>query len=54
MKGLVSLGIMLVILWAAAFVVFKVAGILIHLLLIVGVVMLIMGLIRRSGGRTTT
>jgi hypothetical protein len=51
--GLVALGILLVILWAAAFVVFKIAGLFIHLLLIVGVVMLILGLIRRIGGRTT-
>ena len=41
-------------LWAAAFVIFKVAGALIHLVLIVGVVMLIMGLVRRAGGRTTS
>ncbi len=54
MKGLAALGILLVILWAIGFVVFKVAGLLIHLLLIVGVIMLIMGLIRRAGGRTTT
>ena len=54
MKGLVSFGVVLIVLWAAAFVVFKVAGFLIHLVLIVGVVMLILGLIRRAGGRTTT
>jgi hypothetical protein len=53
MKGLVSLGALLIVLWAAAFVIFKVAGFLIHLLLIVGVVMLILGLIRRAGGRLT-
>jgi hypothetical protein len=35
-------------------VVFKVAGFLIHLVLIVGVVMLILGLIRRAGARSTT
>jgi hypothetical protein len=53
MKGLVPLGALLIVLWAAAFVIFKVAGFLIHLLLIVGVVMLILGLIRRAGGRLT-
>lgn len=53
MRGLVALGILLVILWAVAFVVFKIAGLFIHLLLIVGVVMLILGLIRRIGGRAT-
>jgi hypothetical protein len=52
-RGLVALGILLVILWAAAFVVFKIAGLFIHLLLIVGVIALILGLIRRIGGRTT-
>ena len=49
-----GLGAVLVIIWAVGFVVFKVAGLLIHLLLIVGAIMLIMGLIRRVGGRTTT
>jgi hypothetical protein len=52
-RGLVALGILLVVLWAVAFVVFKIAGLFIHLLLIVGAVMLILGLIRRIGGRTT-
>ena len=54
MKGLVSLGALLVVIWAAAFVIFKVAGFFIHLVLIVGVILLILGLIRRAGGRTTT
>jgi hypothetical protein len=51
MQGLVSLGIFLVIAWAVAFVVFKVAGFLIHLLLIVGAIMLIVGLARRLSSR---
>ena len=49
MRGLVSLGIVLVVLWAVALLVFKTAGFLIHLLLIVGVIMLILGLIKRAG-----
>jgi hypothetical protein len=49
MRGLVSLGILLVVLWAVAWLVFKVAGLLIHLLLIVGVIMLIVGLVKRAG-----
>ena len=49
MKGLVSLGILLVVLWAVAWLVFKVAGFLIHLLLIAGVIMLIVGLVKRAG-----
>ncbi len=47
MKGLIALGIVLVIAWVLGLVVFKVAGFLIHLLLIVGAVMLIVGLVRR-------
>jgi hypothetical protein len=50
MQGVVSIGILLVIAWAIAFVVFKVAGFLIHLLLIVGAIMLIVGFFRRVGG----
>jgi hypothetical protein len=50
MQGLVSIGILLVIAWAIAFVVFKVAGFLIHLLLIVGAIMLLVGFFRRVGG----
>jgi Family of unknown function (DUF5670) len=51
MQGLVSIGIVLVIAWAAALIVFKVAGFLIHLLLIVGAIMLIVGLARRMSSR---
>ena len=53
-KGLVSFGALLVVIWVAAFIVFKVAGFFIHLVLIVGVILLILGMIRRVGGRTTT
>jgi Family of unknown function (DUF5670) len=49
-QGLVSLGIFLIVAWAVAFVVFKVAGFLIHLLVIVGVIMLLVGFFRRVGG----
>jgi hypothetical protein len=48
--GLVSLGVLLIIAWVFGFIIFKIAGLLIHLLLIVGAIMLIMGLIRRVGG----
>jgi Family of unknown function (DUF5670) len=47
MKGVLSIGILLIIAWAVAFVVFKVAGFLIHLLLIVGAIMLIVGFFKR-------
>jgi hypothetical protein len=50
MKGLVPLGILLVIAWAVGFIVFKLAGFLIHLLLIVGAIMLIVGFFKRVGG----
>ncbi|HEX2219524.1 MAG TPA: lmo0937 family membrane protein [Gemmatimonadales bacterium] len=49
MKGLVSIGIVLLVLWAVAYLVFKTAGFLIHLLLIVGAIMLVMGLLKRAG-----
>jgi hypothetical protein len=50
MRGLIPIGILLVIAWAVGFVVFKLAGFLIHLLVIVGVILLIVGLFRRVGG----
>jgi hypothetical protein len=49
-RGLVPIGILLVIAWVVGFVVFKVAGILIHLLIIVGIIMLIVGFFRRVSG----
>jgi Family of unknown function (DUF5670) len=48
MRGLVSLGVLLLVVWAVAYVVFKTAGFLIHLLLIVGAIMLIAGLLKRA------
>jgi hypothetical protein len=50
MRGLVPIGILLVVVWVLGFLVFKVAGFLIHLLVIVGVVLLILGFFRRMGG----
>ena len=46
MRGLVALGILLIVVWAVAGLLFKTAGFLIHLLLIVGA---IMGLLKRAG-----
>jgi hypothetical protein len=40
----------LIIAWVLGLVVFKVAGFLLHLLLVVGAIMLIAGLVRRSRG----
>jgi hypothetical protein len=53
MNSLISIGIALVIAWVLAFVVFKLAGFLIHLLVIVGLIMLIVGLFNRVSGRST-
>ena len=50
MKGLAPIGILLVIAWVVGFLVFKVAGILIHLLIIAGIIMLIVGFFRRVSG----
>jgi hypothetical protein len=50
MRGLVPIGILLVIAWVLGFLVFKVAGFLIHLLVIIGIIMLIVGFFRRMGG----
>ena len=49
MRGIVALGILLIVVWAVAGLVFKTAGFLIHLLLIVGAIMLIVGLVKRAG-----
>ncbi|HEX6106874.1 MAG TPA: lmo0937 family membrane protein [Gemmatimonadales bacterium] len=46
-SSLVTIGLVLVVLWILGFAVFKVAGFLIHLLLIVGAVVLIAGLVKR-------
>ena len=50
MRGIAVLGIVLIVAWVLGLAVFKVAGFLIHLLLIVGAILLIMGLIRRVRG----
>jgi hypothetical protein len=49
MRGLVALGILLIVVWIVAGLLFKTAGFLIHLLLIVGAIMLIVGLLKRAG-----
>ena len=48
MRGtLIGLGILLVIAWVFGYIVFKVAGFLIHLLLVIGAIVLIVGLLKR-------
>lgn len=44
---LMGIGVLLLVAWVFGFLVFKVAGFLIHLVLIVGVILLIVGLVRR-------
>lgn len=48
MHPLILLGVALVVLWLLAFVVFKVIGFAIHLLLIAAVVMIAWGLLKRG------
>ena len=48
MSALAWIGIVLVVLWLLGFLVFKVAAGLIHLLLVVGLVLLVWGLIKRA------
>ena len=54
MRGLIPIGIVLLVVWVLGFVVFKLAGFLIHLLVIVGVIMLVIGLFNRVTGRTSS
>jgi hypothetical protein len=49
-KGMVALGTLLVIAWVVGFLVFKIAGLLIHLLLLVGVIMLLLSFLRKATG----
>jgi hypothetical protein len=46
---MIGLGAVLLVAWVAGFLVFKTAGFLIHLLLIVGAIMLVVGLVKRAG-----
>jgi hypothetical protein len=50
MRGLIPIGILLVIAWILGYLVFKLAGFLIHLLVIVGIIMVIVGFFRRVTG----
>ncbi|HUF34435.1 MAG TPA: lmo0937 family membrane protein [Gemmatimonadales bacterium] len=54
MKGLIALGVVLLVAWVAGYLVFKTAGFLIHLLLIVGAIMLVVGLVKRASGRVSS
>jgi hypothetical protein len=48
MSVLAVIGILLVIAWVFGFIVFHVAGFLIHLLLIIGALFLLIGIFRRA------
>lgn len=49
MRGLITIGAVLLVAWVFGFLVFKVAGFLIHLLLVVGAILLLIGLVKRVG-----
>lgn len=51
MRSLLWVGILLVILWALGWLVFRVASALIHIVLVVGIILAIMAVVRR-GART--
>ncbi|HET8650556.1 MAG TPA: lmo0937 family membrane protein [Gemmatimonadales bacterium] len=48
MSVLATIGLLLVIAWVLGFIIFHVAGFLIHILLIVGAILLLVGLFRRA------
>jgi hypothetical protein len=51
MRSLLWVGILLVILWALGWLVFRVASALIHIVLVVGIILAILALVRK-GART--
>jgi hypothetical protein len=51
MRSLLWVGILLVILWALGWLVFRIASALIHIVLVVGIILAIMAVVRR-GART--
>jgi len=48
MGPIVSLGILLIVLWAVLWLGFHIVGWIIHLLIIVGIILLVWGLIKRG------
>ena len=54
MIGMIALGAVLIVAWLLGFIVFKVAGFFIHLLLMVGAIVLIVGLMKKAGGRISS
>ena len=53
MKGLVSIGVVLLVLWAVLWLGFKIASGLLHLVVVVAVVLIVWGLLKR-GARAIT
>lgn len=45
---MVGLAVLFLILWVLGFIVFKVAAVAIHLLIVIAVILFIMGIVRRS------
>jgi hypothetical protein len=50
MRALVAVGIILLVLWAVLWIGFRIVSGLIHLLIIVGIILLVLGLVRRGAG----
>ncbi len=48
MTGLLLIGAVLVVIWLLALLVFKIVGFAIHLLLIAGLILLVLGFVRRG------
>ena len=53
MKGLVSIGVVLLVLWAVLWLGFKIASGLLHLVVVVAIVLIVWGLLKR-GARAIT
>jgi hypothetical protein len=53
MRKWISIGVMLIIVWILAWLVFKVASFAVHLILIVGLAFLVMSLVRKAAGTRT-
>jgi uncharacterized membrane protein len=48
MRSLVSIGIFVVVLWAVLWLVFRVVGFFVHILVVVGLLLILWGLLKRG------
>ncbi len=51
MHPMVWVGVVVIVLWALAWLAFRIAAAAVHLILVVGLVLLVWGLVRRVGNR---